>query len=492
MLINLKFDIITINECQRNEGIFMGFNWQKEVELRKDELIADTQKLLQIKSTLDEAAATPEVPFGPGIKEALDFMLQLGEADGFKTKNVDNYGAHLEMGNGEELLGILGHLDVVPAGEGWTSDPYSAEIRDGKIFARGALDDKGPTMAAYYAMKIIKDLGVDLNKRVRLILGTDEESDWRCMDHYFEKEEMPTIGFVPDADFPIIYAEKGIADFTLDMEAKSTATESVAVKSFEAGQRFNMVPEAAKAIISLGSTNEENEWEVKYEQYLKENNLKGKVTVSNNEMIFTMEGISVHGMEPDNGLNAGLKLADFLVMMPLQGDDQAFFGFIHQYLSSESRGRKLGVAYTDEITGDLTINYGIITYKNGQAGKIAFNMRYPVTYDFENGWKTIEQIASKHQFKANIKTHLGPHHVDANSQLVKTLQNIYQEHTGEEPELLAIGGGTYARALKNAVAFGPLFPGREDIAHQKDEYIIVEDLLKATAMYAQAIYELTR
>ncbi len=469
----------------------MDFNWQKEVEMRKNDLIADTQKLLRIKSTLDESASTTDIPFGPGIKEALDFMLQLGEKDGFTTKNVDNYGAHLEMGNGDELLGILGHLDVVPEGEGWTSDPYSADIRDGKIFARGAIDDKGPTMAAYYAMKIIKEMGIDLNKRVRLILGTDEESDWRCMDYYFEKEEMPTVGFVPDADFPIIYAEKGIADFTMDMKSKSIPAESFVVKSFEAGQRFNMVPEAAKATISLNS-DEAKEWKEKFAMYLKDHNLKGTYSMLDNEVILTMEGISVHGMEPDLGLNAGLKLADFLFTMPLRGDDRAFFEFIHQYLSSESRGRKLGVAYSDDITGDLTINYGIITYRNGELGKIAFNMRYPVTYDFENGWKTIEQIADKHQFTATIKTHLGPHHVDANSQLVKTLQKIYHEHTGEEPELLAIGGGTYARALKNAVAFGPLFPGREDVAHQKDEYIMIDDLLKATAMYAQAIYELTR
>ncbi len=479
----------TIKNEMRKYG--MTVNWQKEVEMRKNDLIADTQKLLRIKSTLDESTSTPDIPFGHGIKEALDFMLQLGEKDGFMTKNIDNYGAHLEMGSGDELLGILGHLDVVPEGEGWTSDPYSAEIRDGKIFARGAIDDKGPTMAAYYAMKIVKELGIDLNKRVRLILGTDEESDWRCMDHYFEKEEMPTVGFVPDADFPIIYAEKGIADFTLDMESQKAETDSLVVKSFEAGQRFNMVPESAKAIISLGS-NEADEWKEKFDVYLKDHDLNGSYTVSNDEMTFAVEGISVHGMEPDSGLNAGLKLADFLITMPLQGDDRVFFNFIHHYLSTESRGRKLGVAYSDDITGDLTINYGIIAYKNGQFGKIAFNLRYPVTYDFENGWKKIVQIAAEHQFTANMKTHLGPHHVDSDSELVQTLQKIYQEHTGEEPELLAIGGGTYARALKNAVAFGPLFPGREDVAHQKDEYIMIDDLVKATAMYAQAIYELTR
>lgn len=468
----------------------MQINWQKEVEQRKEQLIKDTQRLLQIKSTLDEETATEETPFGKGIKEALDFMLDLGKKDGFSVKNVDNYGAHLEMGHGEELLGILGHLDVVPEGEGWTTDPYSADIRDGRIYARGAMDDKGPTMAAYYAMKIVKDLGVDVNKRVRLILGTDEESDWRCMDHYFEKEETPTVGFVPDADFPIIYAEKGIADFTYEFNGSVHEGAETTLLSFSAGQRFNMVPEFAEAVVTSSSA-EAAQWEERYSRYCAEHGLSGTFSAKEGKLTFTMDGISVHGMEPDLGVNAGLRLAEFLVTLPFVGDDKRFLSFINQFCK-ESRGRELGVAYSDDITKDLTINYGILSYEHGGKGKIAFNMRYPVTFDFENGWSVLEKVASDHGFSIQMKTHLGPHHVDADSELVKTLQKIYEEHTGEEAELLAIGGGTYARAIKNAVAFGPLFPGREDVAHQKDEYIIIEDMLKATAMYAQAIYDLTR
>lgn len=469
----------------------MQINWQKEVEQRKEQLIQDTQRLLQIKSTLDEETATKEIPFGKGIKEALDFMLDLGEKDGFAVKNIDNYGAHLEMGQGDELLGILGHLDVVPEGDGWTTDPYSADIRNGRIYARGAMDDKGPTMAAYYAMKIVKDLGVDVNKRVRLILGTDEESDWRCMDHYFEKEETPTVGFVPDADFPIIYAEKGIADFTYEFDGSRMEGKKATLKSLSAGQRFNMVPEFAKAVITADSQYA-GDWEKRYGDFCAENELTGTYTVKGQEITITLDGVSVHGMEPDLGVNAGLRLVDFLVTLPFEGDDFRFLTFVHNYLSKESRGRELGVAYHDEITKDLTINYGIISYEHGGKGKIAFNMRYPVTFDFDKGWSVLEKTAADHGFSIQMKTHLGPHHVDADSELVKTLQKIYEEHTGEKAELLAIGGGTYARAIKNAVAFGPLFPGREDVAHQKDEYIIIEDMLKATAMYAQAIYELTR
>ena len=190
-------------------------NWREEVEKRKMDLLLDTQNLLKIKSVLDEEHPTEEAPFGKGVKEALDFMLQLGEKDGFTVKNVDNVAGHIEMGEGEELIGILCHVDVVPEGDGWSSDPFGAEIRNGRIYARGAIDDKGPTMAAYHAMKLVRELGEPLNKRVRMIIGTDEESNWRCVDRYFEVEEMPSIGFAPDADFPIISAEKGIWDFSV-------------------------------------------------------------------------------------------------------------------------------------------------------------------------------------------------------------------------------------------------------------------------------------
>ena len=151
-------------------------NWQLEIENRKQDLLADTQSLLKIKSVLDEENQTDTAPFGVGVKEALEYMLNLGEKDGFTVKNVDHVAGHIEFGEGEELLGILCHVDVVPEGDGWSSDPYAAEIRDGKIFARGAIDDKGPTMAAYYAMKIVKELGLSVNKRMRMIIGTDEES----------------------------------------------------------------------------------------------------------------------------------------------------------------------------------------------------------------------------------------------------------------------------------------------------------------------------
>jgi succinyl-diaminopimelate desuccinylase len=467
-------------------------NWMNEVEKRKEDLIKDTQELLHIKSLLDEENTTADAPLGKGVKEALDFMLNLGEKDGFIPKNVGNLAGHLEFGQGKELLGILCHVDVVPEGDGWTSDPYSAEIRDGKIYARGALDDKGPTMAAYYAMKIVKELGLPLNKRIRMIIGTDEESNWRCVDHYFENEEMPTLGFAPDADFPIINAEKGISDFDMvqkKMDQNDNAG-NVQVVNFISGKRYNMVPDFAKATIRV----KDNEAEIiaQFTAFMNQYGLENGNHIENEELVLELKGVSAHGMEPKHGKNAGLFLAEFLKQLDLDKNSELYFQFVSKYFYNDSRGVNLGVAYSDDITGDLTINVGKLSYSSGSGGRLGLNLRYPVTNKMENTKETLENLLKTEGFLIENFSDSKPHHVDEKEFLIQTLKKVYEEQTGDKAELLSIGGGTYARSLKSGVAFGPLFPGRPDIAHQKDEYMFIEDLLKATAIYAQAIYELAR
>ena len=467
-------------------------NWMIEVEKRKESLIKDTQGLLHIKSLLDEEHTSPDAPLGQGVKEALDFMLNLGEKDGFTPKNVGNLAGHLEFGEGKELLGILCHVDVVPEGDGWTSDPFGAEIRDGKIYARGALDDKGPTMAAYYAMKIVKELGLPLKKRVRMIIGTDEESNWRCVEHYFKHEEMPTLGFAPDADFPIINAEKGIADF--DMVQKESvegeAEANIQVESFVSGKRYNMVPDHAKATILV----KEHQDEVvqQFIIFMKEVELEYNYYVQNEEVILEVIGVSAHGMEPRNGKNAGLFLAEFLSKQALDGKAAHYFQFVSRYFFEDSRGVNLGVAYSDEISGELTINPGKLHFTVESGGSIGMTCRYPVTNKMEETKAKLDELLLNEGFEIENFSDSKPHHVDEKEFLIQTLKKVYEEQTGEKAELIAIGGGTYARSLKAGVAFGPLFPGRPDIAHQKDEYMYIEDLLKATAIYAQAIYELAQ
>jgi succinyl-diaminopimelate desuccinylase len=470
----------------------MNINWMEEVLKRKEELIRDTQQFLRIKSVLDEASATKEAPLGQGVYEALQYLLRRGEAEGFTAKNVDGLAGHLEFGQGEELVGVLCHVDVVPPGDGWTSDPFSAEIRDGKIYARGAIDDKGPTMAAFYAMKIVKELGLPLKKRVRMIIGTDEESNWRCVDHYFKHEEMPTMGFAPDADFPIIYAEKGIADFDLCQKPVETNEDGdIQLQSFQSGLRYNMVPDFAEAVL-LVKNGQSNEIKQYFEQFLHTNGLNGQAAVNDKTVTLRLEGVSAHGAEPNNGKNAGLFMASFLARVSLDKNAQAFIRFVNDYFVGDSRGGALGVAYSDDITGDLTINVGILSYRQETGGKLGVNLRYPVTNDMEQTKKTIEQVCEKCGFTLENFSGLKAHHIDKNHVLVKTLQRVYEEQTGEKAFLISIGGATYARSLNAGVAFGPQFPGRPDVAHQKDEYIMIEDLLKATAIYAQAIYELAK
>ncbi|MGG0254220.1 dipeptidase PepV [Bacillus toyonensis] len=464
-------------------------NWTEEVAKRKDDLIRDTQQFLQIKSVWEEESAKEGAPFGEGVEKALSFMLHKGELEGFSSKNLEGYAGHLEMGKGEELVGILCHVDVVPEGDGWTTPAYSADIREGKIFARGAIDDKGPTMAAYYAMKIVKELGLPLSKRVRMILGTDEESNWKCVDHYFKNEEMPTIGFAPDADFPIINAEKGISDIQVVQNGSEEKKGVYELVSFESGRRLNMVPDFAKAVITGEDV---NALTVAYEEYLQTAKKIGNSTIEGNTVMLQIEGISAHGSTPEKGENAGLLLANFLTTVSLDGKANAFATFAAETFTGDIFGEKATIAYKDEVSGPLTVNVGRLSYTKENVGNLGLNVRYPVTTNFEEMIAKLKEYVSIHGFEVADYSNSRPHHVDKDHVLIRTLQRVYEEQTGEKAELLAIGGGTYARSLKAGVAFGPLFPGKEELAHQKDEYIEIEDLLKATAIYAQAIHELAK
>jgi len=465
-------------------------NWMDEVLKRKEDFIKDLQGLLQIKSVLDEENAKTDAPLGQGIRDALDYMLNLGRKDGFTSKNVGNLAGHLEVGEGDELLGILGHIDVVPEGDGWSMDPYGGVIKDGKIYARGSSDDKGPTIAAYYGMKIVKELGLPLGKRVRLIIGTDEESDWRGVDHYFENEEMPSMGFVPDADFPIIYAEKGIADYDIVQPASAGLDDApTQLLSFVSGRRYNMVPDFAE--VHLQSDGKTGDVEKNYQEFLNTYGLDGDISLNGNELTLTLAGKSAHGAEPRDGKNAGIYIAKFLQDINLDTAGKKFTDIVASFFN-QTRGEVFNISYQDEESGELTINVGMMNYKQETGGRIGLNMRYPVTFDIEKGKATIQETLKKNGLKLENFSDSKPTFVKKDDPLIQTLQKVYEEQTGEKAELLAIGGGTYARALEHGVAFGALFPGREDVMHQKDEYAIVDDLLKATAIYAQAIYELAK
>ena len=462
----------------------MSIDFKKEVLNHKEDLLKDLFELLSVRSILG-TDITEETPFGSGPREALDLILSFGERDGYKTKLVENKAGHIEVGQGEELFGILGHVDVVPVVEAdWTSHPFKPEIRDGKIFARGSLDDKGPTMAAYYAVKLLDKLGVKWNKRVRVIIGSDEETGFRCVEAYFKHEEQPASGFTPDAMFPLVYAEKARATF--DHKLKFVVEDgnyNYKLVKFNGGQVLNMVIASAKAEL-VGEVSDIKE---KFENFLALEKLDGEVTVEDTIKL-TLKGKAAHGSTPQYGVNGATKLAEFLSTLGLDNNGKNFVDYIVEKLANDPFGEKLGIDYSDNEMGEATYNYGIIDYDLlKKVGIVSTDCRHPMKFDLVarlNGVKVdnidIEVTSTKEA-----------HYVPKDDELVTTLMDVYRKHTGDtKNDAFVLGGGTYARCLKKGVAFGLLFPDKEDTMHQANEYLEVEDLLLATTIYAEGIYKL--
>ncbi|WP_280772026.1 dipeptidase PepV [Salipaludibacillus daqingensis] len=466
-------------------------NWHEEVLKRKDHLFNDLNHLLEIESTKDIASASDGKPMGPRVARALDFMLELSSKEGFRTTNHHGYYGYAEYGpaEAEEHIAVLGHLDVVPATGEWTSPPFEPTIRNGKLFARGAIDDKGPTMAAFYALKLLKEMEVPMKRNVRMIFGTDEESGMSCLKKYREVESHPVAGFAPDAMFPIIHAEKGQMHVKCVLNPKTEESDEtfspLRLLSFSAGERPNMVPETVTAMV-LGDV---LELEKNYRAYLKKNDLRGDISTSANGQgaTLTLYGQSAHSMEPFKGINAPVALAHFLVNLSFDKRSQTYLSFIDDKFYKEHYGEKLGVHHTDEVTGPLTVNPAIFDYEN-QEGFVQLNIRYPVSAEAEIIERRLAETSEKYHFSLKELRNKNPHHVDQHTPMIQALQTAYQAETNLEPTLLSSGGNTYASLLPNCVAYGAVFPGKIMTAHQKDEYIEVDDLLKATAIYAHAIY----
>ena len=440
---------------------------EKFIEENKDDLIEIVQEILKIKSV--EEPPVDDAPFGIGAKLALEYALDLGEEMGFKTKNFDNYAGYVEYGDGEGLISVLGHLDVVPEGKGWHHPPYGAVIKDGKIFGRGATDDKGPMMAALFGLYALKEKGIPIKKRVRIVFGTNEETGWKGITYYKQKEKEPLIGFTPDGNFPVINREKGILNVTVGMDFKEKNNELV----LRGGERPNMVPDYAEA------------------EFLKPvslNNFDG-VEINGNKAV--ARGVSAHGAHPWEGKNAVTLLCQALSNVSLREDIKSAVDFVNNAVGSDVYGEKLGIANEDAISGKLTCNLGVMHIDKDSA-EVTFNIRYPITDKFERIVKAIGEKASKYGLAVKDTHNQMPLFVDEKEDIVQNLLKVYEQETGEKGYTLAIGGGTYARAMEKGVAFGPVYPGMVAVEHQPDEFIGINHLIKLAKIYGKAIYALAK
>ncbi|MGL4953391.1 MAG: dipeptidase PepV [Culicoidibacterales bacterium] len=460
-------------------------DFQALIEAQREAILADTRAFIAIPSVKDMTTATEGAPFGANVQKALDWVIAKVEKDGYTYKNIDNHAMHIEYGSGEELIGILGHLDVVPEGEGWTYAPYGGEIVDGKMYGRGTSDDKGPIIATYYAIKALLDAGVTFNKRVRVIIGCDEETTWKCMDRYFQTEEQPTFGFSPDANFPIVNAEKGITMMEVTKTFAPAQTHQHMLTQIQTGTALNVVPEYTTLIFkttdvaALIAAFDET-------QTITVDETTGNVTVM-------FKGKPYHAKDPHKGINSFDLALGVLAKLELDENAEAIKALFAEYLANDPFGKKLGIFADDDFLGSTTNNVGVIAYDGSQL-TIGMNIRYPKIVDFDTEvYPQVEAAMAAHGATVELKKHTPATYVDHNEAFIQTLFQVYEKHTGQKAEPKAIGGGTYAKVLEKGVCFGPNFPEDGDTRiHQADEFIPVESLMKAAVIYAEAIYQLTR
>lgn len=459
-------------------------NYIELIDQYKEDMIKDLSDLIAIRSVAEEVDGPH--PFGEEVHKAFETILAMGERDGFTTKNVDNYGGHIEFkGEGDGIFALLGHLDVVPEGSGWDTDPYTATVKGDKLIGRGAVDDKGPTVAAYYAMKALKESGFKPKKDIRLIIGLDEETNWNGMKYYMEKETTPDMGFAPDADFPVIHCEKGLIIFDVIKKTDNSKGEGLHMVSFSGGNAPNMVADRAEVVVTGGDLSDV------IAQYKKTHDYDIECVAEGDGCKILAKGVSAHGAMPEEGVNAITVMCEALADVTFDNEDvNDFIKFYNETIGFDFHGERFGIGFEDEPSGKLNFNVGVMKI-DGEEIRLTINVRYPATLKEDDIYDGIETINRGYEIER--VDHLAPLYVPKDHPLVEVLMDVYGEFTGDtKGEPLVIGGATYARTVPNCVAFGPVFPGEESVEHQPNEFFSITNMIKSAKMYAEAIYRLCK
>jgi succinyl-diaminopimelate desuccinylase len=438
------------------------------IDTYREEMIHTLQSLIRIPSV--KAALEPGAPFGSEVARVLRKALLVAESMGFSTKNLDGYIGYADMGEGDvqDALAILVHLDVVPEGDGWTYPPYEGVVEQGRIYGRGAVDNKGPAVAALYAMAAVLRGGCALKRRVRLIFGCDEESGWADIAHYDRTDTMPVMGFSPDGSYPVINGEKNILHLELSKQFEPNALDGIV--TLQGGRVANMVPSHACCVFR-------HEGALSFAQRQEEGTLMAEA-----------HGKSAHGSTPQQGENAIAALIGKLSGLALEGEGAVFMGLLARLIGKETNGASLGIA-ADTPSGQLSLNLGVIGIDACSASAM-LDIRSPIDLPVQQLLDTIRRHFEPHGVQVTVRYESRGHYVPEHDPLVQTLLGVYTRQTGGKPECLTIGGGTYARALKKGVAFGPVYPGAEEMAHKADEYYEIEALIRDAKMMAEAIEKL--
>lgn len=452
-------------------------NFKKLAKTYYETALITLQELVKRNSVYDETTITKDAPYGAGVKSALDYIAEIGENYGFQVDKCDGRCTELSFGEKGTLVGIYAHSDVVPISGKWNYPPFGAKIvgegKEAKMYGRGTTDDKGPLVAAFFAIKLLKDNGLLNDFRVRLVSGGDEERGSSCLSYYFHKLHKPAsdFGFTPDAEFPLIFAEKGIVHADLQKEVDLSP-----ILGIDGGVVTNAVCDRVTFTLPKDAKLKEALAKVEKASYDE----AGEIA------IVTFRGKSAHGSTPQFGENAALKGFTFL------GD------FYHiDFLSrlaltlSDCNGRTFD-GYTESpnfgLSKDSTYNYGIVRYGSNKKLLITVDFRFGEQGKPEENLACLAKATNMEVIKRGESPLLC---FDKKSPLVSTLMKSYRRMTHrffDKP--IAIGGGTYAKEAANCVAYGATFRGREGDIHSPNEYIYLQDFYDQIAIYADAIYSL--
>lgn len=452
-----------------------------------EEMLEDLKTLVRLDSIRGEAKEG--MPFGEGPAKVLKAAEEMLSGYGFKTTNYENYVVTADFSEKEKQLDILAHMDVVPVSPAdWTvTQPFEPVVLDGKIYGRGTADDKGPAIAALYAMRAIKESGIDLPKSVRLILGSDEECGSGDLEYYYKKEVEAPMTFTPDASFPVINLEKGRLAKVFGAEFNK-APELPAVTAFHCGTAVNIVPANACAKVK-GFTLEQIKAAIAADQ----SGVAFTACEEEDEICISTKGIAAHASHPDDGNSALCALLEFLCSLPLSdcAQNRALRAVSGLFPRTDYYGKALGVDIEDEISGKLTMNLGILNY-DGNSLSGEFDSRVPVCGSDETVTRVIERKFTENGFSYDSEILLPPHYVPADSELVQSLLASYERYTGIKGEPLSIGGGTYVHELERGVAFGCEVEGVDNHLHGDDEFMEVDTLVMSAKIFADAIIRLCK
>ena len=438
---------------------------KQEILKYKDEMIDQLAQLVSYPSTYQPNQ--DNTPFGISNRDCLNKALEIASSYGFKTVNLDNYCGYIEMGQGEEIIGILAHLDVVPVSDTWNSDPFKLTIIDDKMYGRGTSDDKGAVVCSLTALRMLKEKEHTFTKRVRLILGCNEESGSRGVEYYIEKEGHVDCGFTPDGEFPLVFGEKGMVHGLLS--GKSTKIEDI-----KAGTVSNAVAAKCNVVLKDNCINTE-----KLAEFFNKHNIKYQY--QNNTL--TVFGIAAHASTPQLGVNA---ISYAMEALYYSGINDEMVDTYHKLVGLTYNGENASVDFKDKY-GDLTLNVGL-AFKENDKLCFTIDIRFPVTMKHETIIEKLQQVSNGSI--SNLEG-VDPLFFPEDHPMIKALHKAYVDVTNDTQHLpMTIGGGTYAKDMHNIVAFG-CDDGKFDYhIHDDNEFVTWDSMLTQTACYYQAILNL--